>query len=304
MRTARGLLVLLAASALAIGCGGGGDHQAAPGGPSANDAAINDRVVGYFQRAIDTPGVAFKVTSLAPDSPIPGFRSGKLEASLGEQKQEVGFLVSSDGRWLFRGDPVDLTVDPRKAIMDKISLADQPTRGPADAKVTIVEYSDFQCPYCGRAWELLEKEVLPKYGDKVRFVFKQMPLVQIHPWAEGAAIASECAYQQGNDAFWALYNGLFSQQASITPENLREKVESIASGAKGVDVTKLLACFDGRSTLAAVQADMKEAADAGVNSTPTFIINGRRVSGAQDAAQFGKIIDDELAAGPGPKPAS
>jgi protein-disulfide isomerase len=302
MRHRASAALLLAAVLVASACGPrGGDHDGASAAP---DATVTDRVVGYFQRAIDTPGVTFTVTSLAPDSPIPGFRSGKLEASLGERKQEVAFLVSRDGRWLFRGDPVDLTEDPRKAVMDKISLVDQPSRGPADAKVTIVEFSDFQCPYCGRAWELVEKEILPKYGDKVRFVFKQMPLVQIHPWAEGAAIASECAYQQGNDAFWTVYNGLFSQQASITAENLRAKVESIAGDAAGVDVPKLLACFDGRNTLAAVQADMKEAGEVGVNSTPTFIVNGRRVAGAQDAAQFGKVLDEELAGDTGTKPAS
>jgi protein-disulfide isomerase len=216
----------------------------------------------------------------------------------------VTFLVSDDGRWLFRGDPVDLTVDPRKAVMDRVVLTDQPSRGPADAKVTIVEYSDFQCPYCGRAWELVEKEVLPKYADKVRFVFKQMPLNQIHPWAEGAAIASECAFKQGNDQFWKVYDGLFAQQAAITEQNLRGKVEEIATAAGNVDVPKLLACLDAKETLPAVQADVKEASDVGINSTPTFVINGRRLNGAQSAEAFAKMIDEELGAAPAAQPAS
>jgi protein-disulfide isomerase len=289
MRFARGVSrVAVLALVVAAGCGGSG-------GRAASDETIGQRVVEYFGKAVTTPGVTFKVTKIEP-AEMPGWRKGHLEAALGEQKQDVLFYVSDDGRYLFRGEAVDLTLDPFMALMQKMKLDGEPSRGPTDAKVTVVEYSDFQCPYCGRAWEIFEKEVYPQYKDKVRFVFKQMPLTQIHPWAEDAAVATECAHQQGNDQFWKLYDGLFSQQAQITKENLPAKAEEIAT-AGGLDVPRLRDCLAGRKTLDAVKTDQAEAAAVGVNSTPTFFVNGRRVQGAQDAAAFKQAIDQALAGG-------
>jgi protein-disulfide isomerase len=275
------------AATLVIGCGGGGGS-----GGSASDETIGKRVTDYFGKAVTQPGVTFKISKIEP-AEMPGWRKGNLEASLGEQKQDVPFYVSSDGRYLFRGEAIDLTVDPFLAVMQKMKLDGEPSRGPADAKVTIVEFSDFECPYCGQAWETFEKEVYPGYKDKVRFVFKQMPLTQIHPWSEDAAIATECAFRQGNDQFWKLYDGLFSQQAQISKENLPAKVEEIASAA-GLDVPALKACLADRATLNEVKGDQAEAAAVGVNSTPTFFVNGRRVQGAQTDV-LKQTIDQALA---------
>jgi protein-disulfide isomerase len=284
----RGLPAALLLLSLAMGCGGGG------GGPAASDDTISTRVVDYFGKAVSTPGVTFKVTKIEP-AEIPGWKKGHLEAALGEQKQDVPFYVSNDGRYLFRSDAIDLTIDPFQAVMQKIKLDGAPSRGPADAKVTVVEFSDFECPFCARAWEIFEKEVYPQYGDKVRFVFKQMPLTQIHPFSEDAAVASMCALQQGNDQFWKLYNGLFAKQGELTKENLPAKVEEIATAA-GLDVPKLKECLASRKSIDAVKADQQEAAAIGVNSTPTFFVNGRRVQGAQDANAFKQALDQALGA--------
>jgi protein-disulfide isomerase len=274
---------------LTIGCSGGGG-----GGPAASDETISTRVVDYFGKAVSTPGVTFKVTKIEP-AEIPGWRKGNLQAALGEQTQDVPFYVSNDGRYLFRSDVIDLTIDPFQAVMQKIKLDGAPSRGPVDAKVTVVEFSDFECPFCARAWEVFEKEVYPQYGDKVRFVFKQMPLTQIHPFSEDAAVASMCALQQGNDQFWKLYNGLFAKQNELNKENLPAKVEEIAAAA-GLDVPKLKECLQARKGLDAVKADQQEAAAVGVTSTPTFFVNGRRVQGAQDANAFKQAIDQALGA--------
>ena len=287
----RGLPAVLLLLPLAIGCGGTGGGG---GGPAASDDTISSRVVDYFGKAVSTPGVTFKVIKIEP-AEIPGWKKGHLEAALGEQKQDVPFYVSNDGRYLFRSDVVDLTIDPFQAVMQKIKLDGAPSRGPADAKVTVVEFSDFECPFCARAWEIFEKEVYPQYGDKVRFVFKQMPLTQIHPFSEDAAVATMCALQQGNDQFWKLYNGLFAAQNEITKENLPAKVEQIATAA-GLDVPKLKDCLASRKSLDAVRADQQEAAAVGVNSTPTFFVNGRRVQGAQDANAFKQALDQALGA--------
>jgi protein-disulfide isomerase len=287
----RGLPAALLLLSLAMGCGGTGGGG---GGPAASDDTISTRVVDYFGKAVSTPGVTFKVTKIEP-AEIPGWKKGHLEAALGEQKQDVPFYVSNDGRYLFRSDAIDLTIDPFQAVMQKIKLDGAPSRGPADAKVTVVEFSDFECPFCARAWEIFEKEVYPQYGDKVRFVFKQMPLTQIHPFSEDAAVASMCALQQGNDQFWKLYNGLFAKQGEITKENLPAKVEEIATAA-GLDVPKLKECLASRKSIDAVKADQQEAAAVGVNSTPTFFVNGRRVQGAQDANAFKQALDQALGA--------
>ena len=287
----RGLPAALLLLSLTMGCGGTGGGG---GGPAASDDTISSRVVDYFGKAVSTPGVTFKVTKIEP-AEVPGFKKGHLEAALGQQKQDVPFYVSNDGRYLFRSDAIDLTMDPFQAVMQKIKLDGAPSRGPADAKVTVVEFSDFECPFCARAWEIFEKEVYPQYGDKVRFVFKQMPLTQIHPFSEDAAVASMCALQQGNDQFWKLYNGLFAAQNEITKENLPAKVEQIATAA-GLDVPKLKDCLASRKSLDAVRADQQEAAAVGVNSTPTFFVNGRRVQGAQDANAFKQALDQALGA--------
>ena len=277
---------------LVAACGGGGGGGG--GGATADDAAVSQRVVDYFQKTVTTPGLTFKVTKVE-DSEIPDWRKGNLEVSLGQQTQNVAFYVSRDGRYLFRGDAVDLTVDPLKQVRDKIKLDGEPSRGPADAKVTIVEYSDFQCPFCSRVYATFETQVIKEYGDKVRFIFKNYPLTSIHPWAEDAAVASECAFQQGNDQFWTMYNGLFSKQSEINKDNLAAKAAEIGE-AGGLDVAKLKECLEGKKSLDAVKADESEATALGVNSTPTFFVNGRRLSGAQTYEGFKQLIDQELAA--------
>ncbi len=287
MRRSAPLRVLLAATALAWAC-------SEPTGAPVSDETVAQRVTQYFEKTVTTPGLTFKVSGLQ-DAEVPGWRKGNLEVSLGQQSQNVAFYVSRDGRYLFRGDAVDLAVDPLKQVMSKISLDNQPSRGPTDAKVTIVEYSDFQCPFCSRVYATLENDVLKTYGDKVRFVYKNFPLTSIHPWAEDAALASECAFRQGNDGFWKMYDGLFTKQSDITKENLRDKTSEIAKGA-GIDVGKFQECLDGKQTMDAVKADTAEATALGVNSTPTFFVNGRRLAGAQTTESFKQTIDQALGA--------
>src|SRR5207253_6305802 len=229
------------------------------------------------------------------DAGMPGWRKGTMVASLGQQSQNIGFYVTADGHYSFRGDLTDLSVDPLEQTMSKISLENQPQRGPRDAKVTIVEYSDFECPFCARVYTTLENDVLKDYGDKVRFVFKNFPLTAIHPWAGDAALAAECAFQQGNDKFWTMYNGLFSKQGEITKDNLAGKAAEIAE-AGGLDVAKFKECLEGKKSLDAVKADESEATALGVNSTPTCFVNGRRLSGAQTYEGFKQLIDQELGA--------
>ncbi len=259
---------------------------------SVDEATIKRRVGEYFQKAATQPGLKFEVTKLE-DSELSGWRKGTLKVSQGQQSQDVPFQVTRDGRFLFRGEVVDLTTDPVQEVVKKVKLDGAPSRGPLGARVTIVEYGDFQCPFCGRAYATLENQVLKEYGDKVRFVFKNFPLSAIHPWAEDAAIASRCAFQQDHDKFWPVYRGLFERQAEITRDTFQATATALAAQS-GLDAGQFATCLDDKATLDAVKVDQAEATSLGVNSTPTFFINGRRLTGAQTYDGFKQTIDQEL----------
>lgn len=255
--------------------------------------AIEARVVSYFRKTANIPlDTRAELSRLAP-STIPGWLDGRLEFTRGTHSEAVDFLISTDGRYLLRGEVADLTIDPAQANLAKISLRGQPVRGDPNAPVTVIEFSDFQCPYCARASKSIGAALLASYPGKVKLVHKNLPLSQIHPWAEAAAIAGECALQQSNDAFWKLYDDLFKQQKQITNKNLKDTAERVVKQAGG-DLKQFSECFTARATISAIQADMGEAAALGVNSTPTFFVNGRKIAGAQPIEGFKSVIDEEL----------
>ena len=161
-----------------------------------------------------------------------------------------------------------------------------PAKGPEDAPVTIVEFSDFECPYCARVIPALD-EVVETYGDKVRLVFRQFPL-NIHPNAQKAAEAALCARDQ--DKFWQMHDAMFKEQRSLGVEQLKEKAARL-----GLDATAFNECLDSSRHADAVLADLKAGSDVGVSGTPALFINGRFLSGAQPFAAIAKLIDEELA---------
>jgi protein-disulfide isomerase len=279
-------VVLLGAVLAAAGCG------SAPA-PTPSESTNTDQLVKYYRKKNNLPPSAKMTVTGVHDSSIKGAREGTLEIGEGPGAQKVTFLTSPDGQFVAFGTVEDVTVDPSKAVMAKIDLKDQPAKGPADAKVTIVEYSDFQCPFCSRGYSTIENEVLKQYGDKVRFYYKSYPL-PFHPWAKPGAIAAECAKEQNPEAFWKLYKSFFENQGQMSKDNVKEKSTEFL-GDTGIDMTKWADCFDNQKSAAAVDAQMQEGSSVGVRGTPGFIINGRLVSGAQPFESFKNIIDDELA---------
>ena len=257
---------------------------------TADDAAASKKVVEYYRRKANVPPAAQVEVKDLKASKIKGAKTGTLQVG---PQQKVEFTMSDDGRYVVFGELEDVTVDPFAGVMKKISLKGQPSKGPESAKVTIVEYSDFQCPFCARGYQTVENQVLKEYGDKVRLVYKNFPL-PMHPWAEPAAVASECAFEQKPQAFWKLYGYYFQNQRDITPQNIKDKsVEALKDD--GIDTAKFTDCLDNKKTLSEVKADQAEGASVGVNGTPAFLINGRLVSGAQPFENFKSVIDDELA---------
>ena len=160
-----------------------------------------------------------------------------------------------------------------------------PSRGPADAKVTIVEFSDFQCPFCGREYPVIEK-LMKDYDGKVRLVFRHYPL-DFHPFAEKAAEAGACAADQGK--FWELHDKMFTNQGKLAVEDLKGYAKSV-----GVDAAKFDQCLDSGEKKPAVEDDQKAGTEAGVSGTPAFFINGIFINGAQPYDQFKQTIDREL----------
>lgn len=170
-----------------------------------------------------------------------------------------------------------------------IDIGDSASWGPADAKVTIVTFSDFQCPYCqvfsSQAYPLIKQN----YGDKVRFVFKHFPITQSHPQAYGAALASECANEQGK--FWEYHDKLFAQQDNLYPASLEQY--AIDVGVANLDQFKQ--CYNSQKYASKVDQDMAAGEGHFVTGTPIFFINGYYMSGARPFAQFKTAIDAALA---------
>jgi protein-disulfide isomerase len=163
-----------------------------------------------------------------------------------------------------------------------------PALGSTDAEVEIVEFSDFQCPFCSRVWPTLQ-QVREEYGDDVRIVFKHLPL-RIHPKAPAAHAAAEAAHRQGK--FWEMHDAIFANPRELSPEQFEKYAQEI-----GLDVAKFKTDVASPDVKARVDADQSEAAKLGVSGTPSFFINGRYLSGAQPFEEFKKRIDEELAKG-------
>jgi protein-disulfide isomerase len=190
-----------------------------------------------------------------------------------------------------------LITDLRKAGPDVRVLIDAPRRdvaiestdpslGRASAPVTLIEFSDFQCPFCQRVSPTLKK-VRETYGDKVRIVWKDFPLTQIHPQAFKAGEAAHCAGDQGK--FWEYHDRLFANQGQLQPEELKQH-----AAALGLDASAFNACLDSSKYGERVRDGVAQGTRLGVNSTPTIYINGRMLSGAQPYETFVSVIDEEL----------
>jgi protein-disulfide isomerase len=179
--------------------------------------------------------------------------------------------------------PTRVMLDPPRQVIAK---ADRPTKGPANAPVELIEFSDFQCPYCETAFPTVN-QVLTTYGDRIHFVYRHYPLV-IHPRARPAAEAAQCAAEQGK--FWQFHDRLFGDQSRLSDEDFKQDAAQL-----GLNALQFNACVDSHKYKAEIDADIHAGDEAGVSGTPAFYINGRMLSGAQPFDAFKRIIDEELA---------
>ena len=206
-----------------------------------------------------------------------------------EKKTPYEFLLSHDHTTLIRMTKLDLTKDPYAEVMKKIDTTGRPTRGNKDAKVVVVNYDDFQCPFCSKLHATLFPEILKEYGDRVLFIYKDYPLEQIHPWSVHAAVNANCLNAQSADAYWDYADFLHNNQRSISAIKNREgeytELDKLAldQGQKhNLDASKLQACVKAQDEKP-VRASLSEGDSVGVDATPTLFVNGEKLDGAVPA---------------------
>ena len=228
---------------------------------------------------------------------FPGYETVVVTFTGGSRTTSHDFLLSKDRKTLAHLEKIDISQD----LMSKIDVKGRPERGNANAKVTIVNYDDFQCPYCSRMHAVLFPNLLKQYGDRVRFIYKDYPLIEIHPWAMHAAIDANCLGDQNSDAYWEFADYVHANQKVVSGSNPSEAFANLDRAASEqaekhhLDAQKVSACVK-KSDESGVRASMAEGDKLGVDATPTMFINGERVSGLVPEEEMRSIIDRALVA--------
>lgn len=205
------------------------------------------------------------------------------------------FLLGLGLGWLIWGQaaPASPTADPLVNVNSDVKrtnvLADgDPSLGPDNAPITIVEFSDYQCPFCTKWHTEVFTRLMNDYKGKIRFIYRDFPLYSIHPQAQSAAEAANCAGEQG--AYWEFHNALFSEKYSLGSDAYTRYAAEV-----GLNPNQFAQCLSEHRFKSEVDADFKYASSIGVSSTPTFFVNGLAVVGAQPYEVFQQLIDKELA---------
>lgn len=242
------------------------------------------------------PSVDIQVGEITP-SDITGYDNVKITLKNKERETSYDFLISKDRQTLARLDKIDLTKDAAK----RVDTSNRPVRGNKDAKVTIINFDDDQCPFCARMHQNLFPGLMKTYGDRVKVIYKDYPLETIHPWAVHAAVDGNCLAAQSGDAYWAYTDYVHGHLPEINGEKhvladstRRLDEQALAQGKKfSLNAEQLQACIQKQDDTG-VRASMKEGEALGIDSTPTLFINGERVSGAYPPELFEQVLDRAL----------
>lgn len=260
--------------------------EAKKAGLATADEYIQKKILKGEIKISDSDYKKFVKEKNIPESNINDQVKERIYSYMKEQKREE--QVQSAVAKLTKGSPVEVYFKKPKSNI-QVEIGNSPMTGGENAKVTVVEFSDFQCPFCGRAAKTVE-EVRKKYGSKIKLVFKQFPL-PMHKDAKPAAEASMCVNEQGKDKFWKFHDIAFAAQDKLDPESLAKHAK-----ASGADEKKFKECFDSHKFADFVAKDQAYGEKLGVRSTPTFFINGQLLSGALPLESFSEVIDEELEA--------
>jgi protein-disulfide isomerase len=269
---------------------------------------VDKQVRAHFELP---PDVEITLGPLKP-SEFPNYDALVITLKDGRRTQDVNFLLSKDGNTLIRITKLDLSKDPYAEVMKKIDTTGRPTRGNKNAKVVVVNYDDFECPYCSHMHATLFPGIFKEYGDRVLFIYKDFPLSEIHPWAIHAAVNANCLAAQNNDAYWDFADYIHANRMQVdaeqTPSARLAAIDkhTLEQGQKrSLDLAVLQSCIKVQKD-DTVKASLREAEGLGVDGTPTLFVNGRKLGGALPPVEMRAILDSALkdAGVPAPPPAA
>jgi len=294
----------LLALSLVVGC------KAQSATSSNQDAALNRRIEVMVRSQFSVPAYVSVSVGQRKPSQITGYETLPVTLAHGTSSKVIDFLISADNSKLARLETFDLAKDP----VFNIDVKDRPIRGNPDAKVTVINFDDLECPYCARMHSSLFPDALDRYKDKVRFIYKDDPLTDLHPWAMHAAVDANCLAAQSGETYWKYVDYIHShgQEVSGEDRNLQKSLSTLDRVAREeatlakLDSARLDACL-AKQDETQVRASAKEAEALGVEGTPALFVDGERINGALPADQVWMVIDRALrAAGiePPPPPAS
>lgn len=246
------------------------------------------------------PEVHLLVGAPSPNAELPNYESVVVTIDNGGKKQDLTFLVSKDHASMMRVIKFDLSKDPFAETMSKIDTTGRPFRGAKASKVVVVNFDDFECPFCSRMHQTLFPQILKEYGDRVTFIYKDYPLVEIHPWATHAAVNANCLAAQNSDAYWDFADYIHANQREVNNEkaptartDALDRLAMLQGQKHNLDVAKLQSCIKAQDD-AAVRASMKEAEGLGVEATPTLFVNGQKIDGAVPISEVRAALDQAL----------
>jgi len=258
--------------------------------PATGDTVLptEDTVNSFlFQMFGYDPTVSWKVVDIRP-SEVPGLADVTIVVTSPQGSNPNRLLVSSDGKHAISGDVMPFGAKPFEDAREKLEKGvNGPSKGPAKATVTVVEFSDMQCPHCQKAAPTMDQ--LMALEPDARFIFQNFPL-PAHNWAEKAAGYVDCVGRASNDAVWKFIQKTFDDQANITEANVDEKLKAIATAA-GANGDEIAACAVKPETKARVEASVALGKSVGVTGTPAVFINGRMVGGGAPVEALKKIVD-------------
>ncbi len=243
---------------------------------SPKPGTLESRVEQYL-RNLYAWGPTYEVKVGPPKpSPVSDLLEVPVTVSMGGQSDSASVYVTKSGAFMLRGELSEISADPFADARSKLQPGKSPSMGPEDAKITLIEFADFECPSC-RQLDLVLRDLLPQHPE-IRLVFKHFPLTEIHPWAMTAAIASQCVFQQDPAAFWKFHDTVFDQQDVISASAAWDKM--IDLGAQlGLNQETYRACMADPQTKARVEETIEEGHALKIAATPTTFVNARRVVG-------------------------
>jgi len=291
-------LACLLALGMAVGCKAQSTPPPAPA-PGTSDLTLNRHIEVMVRSQFNVPQDITVLIGTRKPSQIAGYDALPVTLAHGPKQTVVDFLISTDNKTLARLETFSLEKDP----IFSIDVAGRPIRGNPAAKVTVVNFDDLECPYCARMHQTLFPATLDHYKGAVRFVYKDDPLNEIHPWAMHAAVDANCLATQSGDVYWKFVDYLHSHGEEVNGEN-RDQAKSFAAldriarqqGTLGkLDAAKLDACL-AKQDETQVRASASEAEKLRIEGTPALFVDGERIDGALPQEQVWMVIDRALRA--------